>query len=141
MLVRASTLNPQTERKRLWSAHRKQKPSANSEEDLIGSAKEIMIKRCLLYILEHGSVPAVALALAIAPTNSRSRQRDDLTEPTKPVTKIVLSERREDSMTLVTKDCEPGGEVDEPTFGLRFNQDTDAGRPPLFIERPSWYPQ
>ena len=29
-----------------------------------------MIKRCILYILEHGSVPAVALALAIAPTNS-----------------------------------------------------------------------
>ena len=62
-----------------------------------------MIKRCILYILEHGSVPAVALALAIAPTNSRSRQRDDLTELTKPVRKVGLSERREDSMTLVTE--------------------------------------
>jgi hypothetical protein len=80
----------------------------------------MMIKRCILYILEHGSVPAVALALAIAPTNSRSRQRDHLTEPTKPVTKIGLSEPREDSMTLVTKDCELGANEEEPTFGLRL---------------------
>jgi hypothetical protein len=85
-----------------------------------------MIKRCILYILEHGSVPAVALALAIAPTNSRSRQRDDLTEPTKPVTNVVLSELREDSMTLVTKDCEPGTEGEEPTFGLRSSGNRDS---------------
>jgi hypothetical protein len=31
-----------------------------------------MIKRFMLYILEHGAVPAVALALAISPANSRS---------------------------------------------------------------------
>jgi hypothetical protein len=73
-----------------------------------------MIKRCLLYILEHGSVPAVALALAIAPTNSRSRHGGNLTEPTKPVMKIGLSQPREDSVTLVTKDCEPGTEGEEP---------------------------
>jgi hypothetical protein len=34
-----------------------------------------MIKRCILHILEHGTIPAVALALAIAPTNSRSWQK------------------------------------------------------------------
>ena len=91
-----------------------------------------MIKRCLLYILEHGSVPAVALALAIAPTNSRSRQRNDLTELTEPVTKAVLSDRRENSMTLVTKDCEPGPEVEEPTFGLRLSGNRDsAGTEPF----------
>jgi hypothetical protein len=91
-----------------------------------------MIKRCILYILEHGSVPAVALALAIAPTNSRSRQRDDLTEATKPVRKVVISERREDPMTLVTKDCEPGAEVEEPTFGLRLSGNRDsAGTEPF----------
>jgi hypothetical protein len=73
-----------------------------------------MIRRCLLYILEHGSVPAVALALAIATTNSRSRQKDDLTELTNPVTKIVLLEPREDSMILVKKNCEPGAEGEEP---------------------------
>jgi hypothetical protein len=50
-----------------------------------------MIKRCILHILEHGTVPAVALALAIAPTNSRSWQRRDLTEPPKRVTKILFS--------------------------------------------------
>ena len=84
-----------------------------------------MIKHCILYILEHGSVPAVALALAIAPTNSRSRQRDDLTELTKP-------ERREDPMTLVTKDCEPGSEVEEPTFDLRLSGNRDsAGTEPF----------
>jgi hypothetical protein len=85
-----------------------------------------MIKRCILYVLEHGSVPAVALALAIAPTNSRSRQRDNLTEPAKPVTEIGLSQPREDWMTLVTKDCEPGTEGEEPTFGLRLSGNRDS---------------
>jgi len=85
-----------------------------------------MIKRCILYILEHGSVPAVALALAIAPTYSRSRQGDNLTEPTKPVAKIVLLQPREDSMALVTKDCEPGAEGEEPTFGLRLAGNRDS---------------
>jgi hypothetical protein len=129
MLVRAFILDLQIARKRLRYVYEyieTKKPSANSEEDLIGSAKGIMIKRCILYILEHGSVPAVALALAIAPTNSRSRQRDNLTEPTKPVTKIVLSGPREDSMTLVTKDCEPGAEEEEPTFGLRLSGNRDS---------------
>jgi hypothetical protein len=117
MLVRAFTLDLQIARKRLryvCEYIETKKPSTNSEEDLIGSAKGIMIKRCILYILEHGSVPAVALALAIAPTNSRNRQRDDLTEPTKPVTKIGFSQPREDSMTLVTKNCEPGAKGEEP---------------------------
>jgi hypothetical protein len=86
----------------------------NSEEDVIENAKGIMIKRWILYILEHGSVPALALALAIAPTNSKSRQKDELTQPAKPVTKMVLSKPRGDSMTLVTKDCEPGAQEEEP---------------------------
>jgi hypothetical protein len=80
-----------------------------------------MIKRCILHILEHGTVPAVALALAIAPTNSRSWQRRDLTEPTKRVTKILFSAPRADTMTSVTKDREPVSEGEEPIFGLRFS--------------------
>jgi hypothetical protein len=91
-----------------------------------------MIKRCTLYILEHGSVPAVALALAIAPTNSRSWQRDNLTEPTKPVIKIVLSEPRADSKTLVTKDPEPNAKGEEPTFGLRFSGNRGSAGIELF---------
>ena len=66
-----------------------------------------MIKHCILHILEHGTVPAVALALAIAPTNSRSWQRHDFTEPTKRVTKIPFSAPRAETMTSVTKDREP----------------------------------
>jgi hypothetical protein len=117
MLVRAFTLDLQIEKKRLryvCEYMEAKKPSANSEEEVIESGKGIMIKRFILYILEHGSVPAVALALAIAPTNSRSRQRDNLTEPTKPVTKIGFSQPREDSITLVTKNCEPGAKGEEP---------------------------
>jgi hypothetical protein len=117
MLVRAFTLDLRTAGKRLGYVCEyieSKRPFANLEEEVIETAKGIMIRRCILCILEHGSVPAVALALAIAPTNSRSRQRDDLTEPPKPVTKIVLSERKADSMTLATKDCEPGAEGEEP---------------------------
>jgi hypothetical protein len=73
----------------------------------IRKVTSIMIKRGLLQILEHGTVPAVALALAIAPTNSRSWQRHDLTEPTKRVTKILFSAPRAETMTSVTKDREP----------------------------------
>ena len=36
-----------------------------------------MIKRWLNPVLEHGCVPAVALALAVTPINSRSWQRHD----------------------------------------------------------------
>jgi hypothetical protein len=36
------------------------------------------------------------------------------TEPTNSVTKIVLSQPREDSMILVKKNCEPGAEGEEP---------------------------
>ena len=85
-----------------------------------------MIKRCILHILEHGTVPAVALALAIAPTNSRSWQRHDLTEPTKRVTKILFSEPRADTMTVVTKDREPDADGEEPIFGLRFSGNRDS---------------
>jgi len=66
-----------------------------------------MIKRCLLHILEHGTVPAVALAVAIAPTNSRSWQSHDLTEPTKRGAEILFSAPTTDTMTLAAKDHEP----------------------------------
>jgi hypothetical protein len=85
-----------------------------------------MIKRCILHILEHGTVPAVALALAIAPTNSRSWQRRDLTEPPMRVTKILFSEPRADTMTVVRKDREPDAEGEEPIFGLRFSGNRDS---------------
>jgi hypothetical protein len=85
-----------------------------------------MIKRSILYILEHGTIPAVALALAIAPNNNRSWQRHDLAEPTKRVTKILFSEPRADTMTVVTKDREPDAEGEEPIFGLRASGNRDA---------------
>jgi hypothetical protein len=84
-----------------------------------------MIKRCILHILEHGTVPAVALALAIAPTNNRSWQRRDLTEPPMRVTKILFSEPRADTITVVRKDREPDAEGEEPILGLRFSGNRD----------------
>jgi hypothetical protein len=91
----------------LCSYYRKQQPLSNSKETVTESANSIMIKRWLLHILEHGTVPAVALALAIAPTNSRSWQRHDLTEPTKRGTEILFSAPTTDTMTLAAKDHEP----------------------------------
>jgi hypothetical protein len=129
------TLDLQTERRRppnVCEVHSKQKPSSDSKGDVTESAKGIMIKRCILYILEHGTVPAVALALAIAPTNSRSWQRHDLTEPTKRVTKILFSEPRADTMTMVTKDREPDSEGEEPIFGLRFSGNRHSAAINLF---------
>jgi hypothetical protein len=105
-----SSLDLQAERRRLrnvFEVHRKQKLSSNSKGGVTESAKWTMIKRCLLHILEHGTVPAVALALAIAPTNSRSWQRHDFTDSTKRVTKILFSAPRAETMTSVTKDHEP----------------------------------
>jgi hypothetical protein len=67
----------------------------------------IMIKRWLLQILEHGTVPAVALALAIAPTDSRSWQRHDLTLPTKQGTEILFSAPMTDTMTLPAREHGP----------------------------------
>jgi hypothetical protein len=84
-----------------------------------------MIKRCILYILEHGTVPTVALALAISPTNSRSWQRHDLSEPLKRVTQILFAEPRANTMTVVTKHREPEAEGEEPILGLRFSGNRD----------------
>jgi len=100
----------ETARRRLrnvFEVHRKQQPSSHLKEAITERANGIMIKRWLLHILEHGTVPAVALALAIAPTNSRSWQRHDLTEPTKRVTEILFSAPTTDTMTLAARDHEP----------------------------------
>jgi hypothetical protein len=67
----------------------------------------IMVKRWLLQILEHGTVPAVALALAIAPTDSRSWQRHDLTLPTKQGTEILFAAPMTDTITLAARDHGP----------------------------------
>jgi hypothetical protein len=87
----------------LCSYHRKQQPSSNSKETVTESANSIMIKRWLLHILEHGTVPAVALAVAIAPTNSRSWQRHDLPPPIKRETEILFSVPTTDTMTLAAR--------------------------------------
>ena len=104
------TLDLQAERRRLrnvFEVHRKQKPSSHSKGGVTNVQSETMIKRCILHILEHGTVPAVALALAIAPNNSRSWQRHDFTAPTKRVTKILFLAPRAETMISVTKDREP----------------------------------
>jgi hypothetical protein len=67
---------------------------------------KIMIKHWLLQILEHGTVPAVALALAVAVTNSGSRPRQDLTDPKKRGTGILFSAPTIDTMTSSAKDHE-----------------------------------
>jgi len=117
------TLDLQRRRLRdVCEVHSKQKPFSNSKEDVTESAKGIMIKRCILYALEHGTVPTVALALAIAPTNSRSWQRHHLNEPLKRVTKILFAEPGANTMTVVTKHRETEAEGEEkPILGLRFS--------------------
>jgi hypothetical protein len=66
-----------------------------------------MIKGFILQILEHGTVPAVALALAVAQTNRQSWQRDDLTEPAQRVKKVLFSTPTADTMNLGVKDHQP----------------------------------
>ena len=61
------------------------------------------LERWLHPILEHGTVPAVALALAMAPINSRSLQRHDLTEPTNRGAEMLFSVRTTDTMTLAVR--------------------------------------
>jgi hypothetical protein len=65
------------------------------------------LERWLHPILEHGTVPPVALALAMAPLNSRSLQRHDLTEPTNRGAAMLFSVRTTDTMTLAVRDYEP----------------------------------
>ena len=51
----------------------------------------IMIRRRLLQLLEHGTVPTMALAIAIAAPDSMSRQTHDLTKPAKLRTDVLFS--------------------------------------------------
>jgi hypothetical protein len=59
-------------------------------------------------ILEHGTIPAVALALA-APINSRGWQRDGVAEPTnrRGETGTLFSVSSIDTIKLATRDYEP----------------------------------
>jgi hypothetical protein len=63
-----------------------------------------MIRRWLLQVLEHGTVPAIVLALAIAPTNSSSWQRNDLGKPTKLRTDVLFSASTTGAMTMAPRD-------------------------------------
>jgi hypothetical protein len=67
----------------------------------------LVIKSWLLHILEHGTIPAVALAFAIALTNNGSWQREHLTDHTKQGTGMLSSAPTIDTMTLSAKDHEP----------------------------------
>src|ERR1700730_1024753 len=58
-----------------------------------------MIRSWLLQVLEHGTVPAIVLALAIAPINSSSWQRHDLTKPTKLRKGVLFSASTTGAMT------------------------------------------
>src|ERR1700686_5119735 len=67
-----------------------------------------MIRRRLFQLLEHGTVPTMALAIAIAPPDSMSRQTHDPTKPAKLRTDVLFSASTTGTMTLVPRDCEPG---------------------------------
>jgi hypothetical protein len=66
-----------------------------------------MIRRRLLRLLEHGTVPAMALAIAIASADSRSWQRHDLTKPAKLRTNVLFSASTRGTMTLASRNSEP----------------------------------
>jgi hypothetical protein len=66
-----------------------------------------MIRRRLLQLLEHGTVPTMVLAIAIAPPDSRSWQTHDLTKPAKLRTDVLFSASTTGTMTLAPRDCEP----------------------------------
>ena len=66
------------------------------------------LEAIVIAILEHGTVPAVALALAMAPINNRTWQRHDLTEPTNRGAEILFSVPTTATMTLAMRDYEPG---------------------------------
>ena len=75
--------------------------------NLASSRNITIIKRWLLQFLEHGTIPAVVLALAIAPTDSRNWQRPDFTQPTNRGIEILFPAPGTDRMTLASKDYEP----------------------------------
>lgn len=81
-------------------------------------------------ILEHGTIPAVALALAIAPINSRGWQRDGVAEPTNRggETGTLFSVSSTDTIKLAARDYEPAISATETrprTFALTV-QTTDC---------------
>ena len=63
----------------------------------------MMIKRWFLHILEHGTVPAVVLAFAIALTNSEHWPRQDLTNRTKRGIGILFLAPTKDTATWPAK--------------------------------------
>ena len=66
-----------------------------------------MIRRRLLQLLEHGTVPTMALAIAIAPPDSTSWQTHDLTKPAKLRADVLFSASTTGTMPLAPRDCEP----------------------------------
>jgi hypothetical protein len=73
---------------------------------LADSGNTTIIKRWLLQFLEHGTVPAVVLALAIAPTDSGIRKRHDFTQSTNRGIEILFPALAKDRMTLASQDYE-----------------------------------
>jgi hypothetical protein len=73
---------------------------------LANSRNTTIIKRWLLQFLEHGTVPTVVLAVAIAPTDSRIWQRHEFTHPTNREIEILFPASTTDRMTLPSKDYE-----------------------------------
>jgi hypothetical protein len=73
---------------------------------LTNSRNTTLIKRWLLQFLEHGTVPAVILALAIAPTDSRIWKRHNFTQPTNRGVEILSPAATMDRMALASKDYE-----------------------------------
>jgi hypothetical protein len=67
------------------------------------------LKAIVTAILEHGTIPAVALALAIAPANSRGWQRHGVAESTNRggERETIFSVSSTDTMKLAAGDHEP----------------------------------
>ncbi len=103
-----------------------------------------MIRRRLLQLLEHGTVPTMALAIAIAPSDSRSWQTHDLTKPAKLRTDVLFSASTTGTMSLAPRDCEPAVASTKARcltaeLTARTTGDTADHRPPQDVARRSAY--
>ena len=112
--------------RRHFESHTKQLTVTELKRRLNRESNDIMIKSWLHQILEHGTVPALALASAIALTNSVSRQRQQLTDPTKHGTGMVSSTLKIATTTSSAKDYEPVIASAKP--GLSANRTVNGER-------------
>src|SRR6266436_7678818 len=105
--------------------------------DLANSRNTTIIKRWLVQFLEHGTIPAVVLALAIAPTDSRIRKRHDFTQSTNRGMEILFPALAKDGMTLASQDYERHRSFGQGSTSAARAHDLNSRRPILIPAQPS----